>query len=105
IVKHVTDPGDKLKMKRETVEKFINNCCTAEEAKQVIEWLGTAEGQRYLSEEISDEIAKMDHTQLKLLHSSVKSRRLYNNIQRRIGRENKKKHRKQQKLNYLLRFA
>lgn len=44
----------------ELLTKYFNNQLGAKEAKQVLEWLSTSEGQRYLSQRISEDFDAMD---------------------------------------------
>lgn len=77
-------------MKRETVHKFLNNTCMREEAEQVIDWLGTPEGQRYLGKVMSDEIEKVNSDEFHSLNPQLNSSQLYRKIQQKIDRESRK---------------
>lgn len=72
-------------MDKRTVEKFINDTCTAEEAEQVIEWLATEEGQKYLSDRLNKDAELLKNEKVKLMLPALDSKKMWSDIEGKVG--------------------
>lgn len=66
------------------VEKFFKNTCTQEEAEQVLEWLATQEGQKYLDKRIQQNVDLLEDERIKPFVSEAKSEEMWVGIEDKI---------------------
>ncbi|HLR32480.1 MAG TPA: FecR domain-containing protein, partial [Fodinibius sp.] len=72
-------------MRRDVIEKFINNTCTEEEAERALDWFSTPEGQRYLEEKIRKDLSLLQYKRIRKRVSATTSEQMWKGISRRIG--------------------
>ena len=73
-------------MNNRLVEKFLESQCTAEEARKVLEWFQTPEGQQYLDEEIDSDIRAYYEFGEYFESPDVRSEQLFSRIQQSVSR-------------------
>lgn len=66
------------------VEKFFKNTCTAGEAKRVLEWLDTPEGQKYLDGRLDSEIEQVSGANIQPADIDLDSEKLFGSIQEKL---------------------
>ena len=73
-------------MNKEIIDKYFQNQVTPEEARKVLEWFETPEGQKYLQERMDIDFALMEREELKPFVPELDSDQLYKSINKRINR-------------------
>jgi len=71
-------------MKKEFIDKYFRNQATPEEARKVLEWFETPEGQKYLQERLDIDFNLMEKDELKPFVPELDSDQLYQSIQKKI---------------------
>lgn len=78
-------------MDKELVEKYLNGQCTEAEAKKVLAWLETEEGQQYLEDEINRDIRVAEAFEDVIEYPEVPSNDLYARIKSDINQPSQSK--------------
>lgn len=68
-------------MDQRIVEKFLNETCTVEEGKQVVEWFATEEGQEYLCKRLDEDAALLQDKRIKPMLAELDSEKLWKGIE------------------------
>lgn len=97
--------------KRFLADKFFNNQCSSEEAEEVLEWLDTLEGEKYLNEKMDSDLSSANENIKEITGlDSLKSTKLneeqtFRNILRKIAQFEAPALRRRTYLNPLLKVA
>lgn len=79
--------GNSCDIESQLLEKYFDNSCSVREARRVLDWFGTPEGQTYLVERFRADLVELEEAIQQMNLSGLDSRRLWNAIQLRIRRE------------------
>ncbi len=71
-----------MKMEQKIVEKYLNNNCTLEESKRVLEWFDTKEGKEYLEASIQNDLERTEGNSEFLLEPPIQSEEILHSIYR-----------------------
>lgn len=69
------------------LERYLNNTCSVEEARLVLEWLETPEGQRHLEEMLATEAAQFEKGRIDSQEVAVPSAKMWASINEKIDPE------------------
>ncbi len=72
----------------ETIERVLDNSASRDEARMVAKWFSTIEGQRRLSDRISEDISRIERGELPLVED-VPSEEMYQRLMRHFNRKRK----------------
>lgn len=72
-------------MKRDLAEKFFDNNCTDEEAREILHWLSTPEGQSYLETKIEEDISLLQDERIRALVPEAKSEQMWSEVKNSLG--------------------
>lgn len=72
-------------MDQHKVEKFLNNTCTPEEAKQVVEWFATREGQVYLAKRLDKDAGLLQDNRIRPILAGLSSAGMWKGIEAGMG--------------------
>lgn len=87
------------------VKKFFKDTCTEEEAGQVLEWLSTPEGQKYLEERLQENEELLANKKIRPLVSRAETEEIWAGIENKMDDEDPIEHRSSQKTIYFWRLA
>lgn len=79
--KHDLHLKQNLGMDQALIDKYLNDECSHAEAKQVLDWLATPEGQQYLEEEIDRDLKALDQFGAYIKTPEPNSEALFDEIQ------------------------
>ncbi|MEX2438077.1 MAG: FecR domain-containing protein [Candidatus Babeliales bacterium] len=71
-------------IEKHIVEKFFNNTCTSNQAKQVLDWFDTKEGKVYLEQKLDYDIDRMEDDRVNYMVQDLDSMKMKRIIQHRI---------------------
>jgi len=71
-------------MDKSIVEKYFNNECTEPEARKVLQWFDTPEGEKYLRENMDDNIRLLKDDKIKPMIAYEEKNEMWDNIRSRI---------------------
>ncbi|MEX0778963.1 MAG: FecR domain-containing protein [Balneolales bacterium] len=69
---------------RRIIDRYFNNTCTPEEAKQVLKWFNTKEGQLFLESKLDTDISQMDDNQISYMTPDLDSGKMMRNIKQKV---------------------
>jgi ferric-dicitrate binding protein FerR (iron transport regulator) len=71
-------------MNHRIIEKFLNNTCTVEEAREVVEWFATPEGQAHLAKRLDEDAGLLQDERIRPLLPDVDSKQMWQKIREHI---------------------
>jgi len=79
-------------MNRQLADKYFDKHCTAQEAKAVLKWFDTAEGQAYLEERLESDIHLAQKNEILPLINNETSEEIWQNIEKKLDDEKPANH-------------